>query len=241
MGTQAAVWKLTNRVSLGAWRAGAGLGAENEYAVVKKVYDYLTRVEVVAAEPKRTVTFTEGSYNEAPDLFVSGPASALKVEVENGYAITDSRYTGGVTYLITEVVNGGGFFVRSTRPGGIAEVTVTAEHAVTPGQAFRAEGVPPLTPARPYGDPVTGTIEKQFPAYGQGGAPQPSPPPGTTPTATPTAAPATPPTPSPTGGAGGGLPVTGTPTGVVLGGGLLLLTAGAAAVLLVRRRLRFTS
>ena len=44
------------------------------------------------------------------------------------------------------------------------------------------------------------------------------------------------------GGSGGGLPITGAPTGVVAGVGILLLIAGAAGVLLVRRRrIRFTA
>ncbi|WP_250036417.1 thioester domain-containing protein [Paractinoplanes maris] len=255
MGTQAAIWKVRNNVSLSAWRSGAGAGAQNEYAVMRKVYDYLTRVEITAPEPQRTVTFEEGSFVDAPDLFVKGPANRMTVEVENGYAVTDSRYDGG-TWLITRVANGGGLtFVRSIDPDEDTTVTVTAEHAVNPGLAFVAEGGrPPLTPALPYGDPVSGTFAKKFPAWGSNPAPQPSPPAGSSPTATPTASPSktpsTTPSATPTGGTGGGtgggddggLPVTGAPTGTVLGGGLVLLAAGAVAVLLVRRRrLRFTS
>ena len=250
LGTQAAIWKRTDNVSLGAWRAGAGLGAENEYAVIKKVYDHLTRARETLGEPSRAVSFEEPGYNDAPELVINGPGR-MALTVENGYAITDSRYSGG-TWLITEVSDGGGVaFVRSIDPEQTTKVTATAPHAVVPGVVFRAEGnpagAPLLTPARPYGDPVSGTFEKTYPKY-NGPVPTPSPSAGGTPTATPSASPTTTAGPTPTGapgdggGEGGGLPVTGAPTGVVLGGGLLLLAAGAVAVLLVRRRrLRFTA
>ena len=249
LGTQAAIWKRTDGVSLGAWRAGAGLGAQNEYAVVKKVYDYLTRSEETAPEPKRTVTFEEGSFTDAPDLTVHGPASTMRVDVENGYALTDSRYSGG-TWLITEVVNGGALtFVRTIDAARTTRVTVTAEHAVTPGLVFVARGgTAPLTPAVAYGPAVSGSIERKFPNYGTGPAPQPSPSSGGSPTTSPTTSPSVSPSATPGGGTGGGtgdgggLPVTGASTGTVLGGGLALLAAGAVAVLLVRRRrVRFTS
>ncbi|MCO8274119.1 thioester domain-containing protein [Actinoplanes sp. TRM 88003] len=247
LGTQAAIWKRTDNVSLGAWRAGAGLGAENEYAVVKKVYDYLTRRQESLGEPQRTVTFEEPGYVDAPELIVRGPGR-MALTVENGYAITDFRYSGG-TWLITEVYGGGGIaFVRSIDPEQTTKVTATADHAVVPGVVFRGEGGPLLTPAEPYGDKVSGTFEKKY-AKWNGPIPTPSPAPGTTtpPTTAPTSSPAEP-SASPTGrvggdgGEGGGLPVTGAPTGVVLAGAVALLVLGAGTVLLVRRRrLRFTA
>jgi hypothetical protein len=240
LGTQAAIWKRTDNVTLGAWRAGAGLGAENEYAVIKRVYDYLTRAREATGEPHRAVTFEEPGYVDAPELVVNGPGR-MALTVGNGYAITDSRYDGG-TWLITHVINGGGVaFVRSIDPDQITKVTATAEHGVTPGLVFQADDAPLITPARAYGDPVSGTFEKNYPKY-NGPVPTPSPAPGggtTEPTAP--ASPSASPTKTAAPG-GGGLPVTGAPTGAVLGGGALLLVAGAMAVLLVRRRrLRFTA
>lgn len=238
MGTQAAVWHSTNRVTLNPWRAGAGLGNENEYAVIKKVYDYLIR-EGGRREPQREVTFEDEGFNDAPVLTVHAPGGELDLKVEDGYAVTDSRYSGG-TWLITEVVNGGGFpFILSTRPDVPTKVTVSAPHAITPGVVFVADGVQPITPATGYGEPVTATFTKQYPVTTT--TPRPSPPPVGSPSTSPTAT-----VPGDADGGddngGGGLPITGAPTGVVLGGGALLLTAGAVLVFLVRRRrLHFTS
>ena len=240
LGTQAAIWHSTNRVTLNPWRAGAGLGNENEYAVIKKVYDFLIR-QGARTEPRREVTFEEGSFNDAPVLSVHAPGGKLDLKIEDGYAVTDSRYSGG-TYLLTEVVNGGGFpFILSTKAGVPTKVTVSAPHAVTPGVVFTADGVQPITPAVGYGDPVTATFTKQYSVTTT--TPQPSPPagsPGATPSTSPTAA-----VPGDADGdddGGGSLPITGAPTGAVLGGGLLLLAAGAVLVVMVRRRrLHFTS
>ncbi|MBM2618839.1 thioester domain-containing protein [Actinoplanes sp. LDG1-06] len=249
LGTQAAVWHQTNNVTLNAWRAGAGLGAENQYAVIKKVYDYLTRVDIALFQPQRTVTIIEPGYADGPDLAVNGPGGLIKIEVEDGYAITDGRFEGG-TWLVTQVRNGGGFLMASTERGVPAKVTATAPHAVTPGQVFVAEGgsAQPLTPAVAYGEPVSATFEKQYGVW-SGPAPTPSP-------TAPAAGPTTPPTssspaaPATTaaggeggeGGEGGGLPVTGAPTGAALTGGAALLVAGAVLLFLVRRRrLSFSS
>ncbi|MBU2669670.1 thioester domain-containing protein [Actinoplanes bogorensis] len=242
MGTQAALWHSTNRVTLNPWRAGAGLGNENEYAVIKKVYDFLIR-EGSRTEPRREVTFEEGSFNDAPVLSVHAPGGELDLKIEDGYAVTDSRYSGG-TWLITEVVNGGGFpFILSTKAGVPTKVTVSAPHAITPGVVFTADGTQPITPAVGYGEPVTATFTKQYTVTTT--TPQPSPPPGGgSPSATPSASP-TATVPGDADGddnGGGSLPITGAPTGAVLGGGLLLLVAGAVLVLLVRRRrMHFTS
>ncbi|MBL7252840.1 thioester domain-containing protein [Paractinoplanes lichenicola] len=233
LGTQAALWHFTNKVTLNPWRAGAGLGAQNEYLVVKKVYDYLVRESLDLPFPRREIEFVEHPYADAPPWIIYGPGGWISLEAENATVLRPDSVVP-----MTRIRTYEGFAVWSEK-GGPVRVTARAPHAISPGEFFladdgRAAGTP-VTLAQGYGPEATATLELNLGAAGPLSSPTASPAPTTT-----SAAPA--PVPGDNdGGTGGGLPVTGAPAAALLAGGLFLLVAGAAAALLVRRRPRFTS
>ena len=53
-GTQTAVWQFSDGVRLGDWQPG--LGAENEYAVIEWIHDYLVGNATDQPEPKAGLT-----------------------------------------------------------------------------------------------------------------------------------------------------------------------------------------
>jgi TQXA domain-containing protein/LPXTG-motif cell wall-anchored protein len=240
--TQVSVWHFSD----GAELTGRGRGIDRtEYAVVEKVYNYLTTNATDVAEPlselkidPSAATATVG--DKAGPFTVAGPSGDIKLTVEGGKAVDAAGNP------ITTVTNGGQFWL--TRDGaGDVSATAKAESSHSTGRVFLFQGKQKrqkLILAGTVGDELSARVKADFtpkPETTTSATPTPSA--STSASASPSAS--TPASPSvgpstPAGGEGGSdggtLPKTGASTFLVVGAGLLLLIAGAVAVLIVRRR-----
>lgn len=248
-GTQTAVWHFSDGVTLNDWAKGEGLLGKNQYAVVKKVHDWLVANATDKPEPKSELTVSPASATvrageKAGPFTVSGPAGEIKVAVSGGTAV-DAQGDP-----VTVTANEGQFWL--TREGtGEVEVTLTGRGAdVSFGRVFLFTGekaAQKLILGGSTGSDVTAAAGATFTAAPVEQTPTPTAPAGTptptTPAQTPTPSAPVTISPSPAAGTGGGdLPLTGSPVATAIGAGLLLLVAGAAAVVIVRRRkVRFTA
>jgi LPXTG-motif cell wall-anchored protein/TQXA domain-containing protein len=238
--TQVSVWHFSD----GAVLTGRGKGIDRtEYAVVEKVYNYLTTNATDVAEPlselkidPSAATATVGA--KAGPFTVAGPSGDITLTVDGGKAVDASGNA------ISTVTNGGQFWL--TRDGaGDVSATAKAESSHSTGRVFLFQGKQKrqkLILAGTVGDELSAQVKAGF---------TPKPEATTTTSATPSpsvsvsASTSTSASPSvspsvPGGGAGGSdggtLPKTGASTILVVSAGLLLLIAGAVAVLIVRRR-----
>ncbi|GIF08412.1 thioester domain-containing protein [Actinoplanes siamensis] len=254
-GTQTAVWHFSDGVDLGAWQADQRLTTESEYAVIKKVYDYLTANAVAQPEPTAELSITPGTASasvgeKAGPFTVKGPAGEIALTVTGGQAVDAAGKP------LTSTTNGAQFWLTAGQEGKVT-AKVTAENSVSFGRVFLYSGGKDkhqkLILGTSVGKTVTGAAEATFtPAPVQTTS---APAPGTsspTPAPTASASPASPAVPGESTGsaspsptlvnASENLPVTGSATATVIGAGVLLLIAGAGAVLVFRRRrVRFTS
>lgn len=249
-GTQTAVWQFSDGVRLGDWQPG--LGAENEYAVIKRIHDYLVGNATDQPEPKAGLTVDPATASatagaKAGPFTVSGPAGEIAVKAEDGSAVDAAGRP------VTTTSNGGRFWL--TRDGaGEVTVTVSAQDSVSFGRVFLYSGGKDehqkLILGGSTGATVTARAGATFAAAPASPSASPSP---TAPTESPSpsapaesASPSTPvgsPAPSTSPASNGGaLPLTGSPIAAAATVGVLLLAAGAVTVLIVRRRrIRFTA
>ncbi|NES12710.1 MULTISPECIES: thioester domain-containing protein [Micromonospora] len=248
-GTQTAIWTFSDDVVLGDWQDGVKLG-EQQYAVVKKVHDYLVAHATDQPEPKADLTVdpakaTATAGGKAGPFTVTGPAGEITVAATGGQAVDEAGKP------VTTITNGGRFWL--TRDGaGEVSVTLKAENSVSFGRVFLYTGgkAQKLILGGSTGETVRAEAVASFTAVPASPSASPSPSPSSA-SASPSA-PAESPSPSTPAGSpapstspasnGGGLPLTGSPVAAAATVGVLLLAAGAVAVLIVRRRkVRFTA
>jgi TQXA domain-containing protein/LPXTG-motif cell wall-anchored protein len=249
IGTQVSVWHFSDGAVLTgpADRRGKAGYRDGEFAVVKKVYEYLTTNATNAPEPKAELTIDPSSRTavageKAGPFTVSGPSGAITLTVTGGTAVDAAGAT------VTSITNGGKFWLERDGAGEVSAVAkTTATHST--GRVFLFQGTEKrqkLILAGTVGDDLTAGVRADFskkPGY-------PTPTASVTPSASATPSPSTSASPSvtpstPSGGEGGSdgggddggtLPKTGASTMLVVGAGVLLLIAGGVAVLIVRRR-----
>ncbi|MFB9237382.1 thioester domain-containing protein [Plantactinospora siamensis] len=221
-GTQTAVWQFSDGVKLGGFEAGKGLLDEDQYAVVQKIYTYLTENATAVPEPKPSLSIKPGKAADVPvgskagPFTVAGPGGEIKLDVQGGQAVdADGKQ-------VTTTANGEKFWLTAEGAGTVS-VTATGSGSVSTGRVFLHVGgkAQKLILGGAVGEQVKAQASANF----------------VTGPASPTAAPSA----SPSGPSGPALPVTGSSTGLMVGAGLLLLVAGGVAVAIVRRRrVRFT-
>ncbi len=242
VGTQVSVWHFSDGAVLAgpAERRGRAF-RDGEFAVVQKVYDYLTSKATDAPEPKAELkidpsaaTATVG--DKAGPFTVTGPSGDIALTVNGGVAVDAADRS------IASVTNGGRFWLKRDGSGDVTALAkTTSTHSA--GRVFLYHGNEKrqkLILAGTVGDELVAPVKADFTKKPES---YPTPTPSvTTSSPTPTPSTSTSVTPSvtpsvPAGGEGGGtLPKTGASTLVVVGAGVLLLIAGAVAVLIVRRR-----
>jgi TQXA domain-containing protein/LPXTG-motif cell wall-anchored protein len=244
VGTQVAVWHFSDGAVLAgaAERQGRDFSG-GEFAVVQKVYDYLTTKATDAPEPKAELkvgpsaaTATVG--DKAGPFTVTGPSGDIALTVDGGVAVDAAEKS------ITSVTNGGRFWLKRDGSGEVKAVArTTSTHSA--GRVFLYRGNEKrqkLILAGTVGDDLVAEVRADFTKQPESSptptpsvttsSPGPTPTPSTSTSVTPSVTPSV-----PAGGEGGGtLPKTGASTFVVIGAGVLLLVAGAVAVLVVRRR-----
>ncbi|MFC0503404.1 thioester domain-containing protein [Micromonospora costi] len=250
-GTQTAVWHFSDGITLGDYVDGKGLLGEKQYAVVKKVHDYLVAHATDQPEPRAELkvdpadaTATVGE--KAGPFTVTGPAGEIALAVTGGTAVdADGK-------AVTTTTNGGQFWLTATDAGKV-QVSLAAKGSVSFGRVFLFSGGKnkhqKLILGGSTDEKVTAEAGASFGAApttptSPSASPSASPSPSTT--ASPSASPSTPgETPAPStspASNGGSLPLTGSPIATAVIAGVLLLAAGVGTVLVVRRRrVRFTA
>ncbi|MFR9780356.1 thioester domain-containing protein [Micromonospora sp. MS34] len=240
-GTQTAIWTFSDDVVLGDWSADLRLG-KRQYAVVKKVHDYLVDHATSQPEPKAELTVdpakaTANAGEKAGPFTVTGPAGEITVAATGGQAVDEAGKP------ITTTTNGGRFWLTRDDAGDVS-VTLSAENSVSFGRIFLYTGgrAQKLILGDSTGETVKARASATFgaaPASPSPSAPSPSAPAESPSPSAPTGSPA--PSTSPAS-QGGSLPLTGSPIAAAATVGVLLLAAGAVTVLIVRRRkVRFTA
>ncbi|MER7331353.1 MULTISPECIES: Cys-Gln thioester bond-forming surface protein [unclassified Micromonospora] len=249
-GTQTAVWHFSDGVTLGDWEPGllpqAGEHAEQSYAVIKKVHDYLVANATDQPEPKAELSVDPAGVKatvgeKAGPFTVKGPAGDITVTVSGGSAVDAEGKS------VTTTTNGGQFWLTADAAGEV-EATVSAEGSVSFGRVFLFTGeraAQKLILGGSAGETVTAKARATF-AAAPTGSPTPSAPAESpsVPAESPSpSAPVESPAPSTSPASNGGdLPQTGSPIAAAIAAGVALLAAGAVTVLVVRRRkLRFTA
>jgi TQXA domain-containing protein/LPXTG-motif cell wall-anchored protein len=247
--TQTSVWHFSDGAVLSDTAVQQRGGFRpNEYALVKAVYDYLTKNATDAPEPQATLSIAPATASakageKAGPFTVTGPSGDIVLKVDGGTAVDAAGHS------LTTVTNGGRFWL--TRDGsGDVSVTAEAKASHSTGRVFLYQGTErrqKLILAGTAGEELSAGAKASFTKPESTPTPTPTATATPTPSATPSSPAATPSatTPAPATGSGGGggtLPLTGSSTIVVIGAGILLLVAGAAAVFFVRRRrLNFTA
>ncbi|MFG1775395.1 Cys-Gln thioester bond-forming surface protein [Micromonospora sp. NPDC049051] len=247
-GTQTAIWKFSDGITLGDWVDGKGLLVKEQYDVVKKVHDYLVANATDQPEPKAELSVDPASAKatvgeKAGPFTMKGPAGEITVAVSGGSAVDAEGKP------VTTTTNGGQFWLTADGAGAV-KVTVSAQGSVSFGRVFLFTGnyaAQKLILGGSTGETVTAKAEAAFaaaPAESPSpSAPAESPSPSTPAESPSPSAPTDSPAPSTSpAGNGGDLPLTGSPIAASIAAGVALLAAGAVAVLLFRRRkLRFTA
>ncbi|WP_433387665.1 Cys-Gln thioester bond-forming surface protein [Micromonospora sp. KLBMP9576] len=254
-GTQTAIWHFSDQVTLNGWEPGllsqAGANAEQSYAVVKKVHDYLVANATDQPEPKAELSVDPASAKaaageKAGPFTVKGPAGEITVAASGGTAVDAEGKP------VTATTNGGQFWLTADGAGEV-EVTVSAKDSVSFGRVFLFTGqqaAQKLILGGSTGATVTAKAGAAFAAApteppspsAPAETPSPSAPAQSPSPSAPAESPASPAPSTSPAGSGGDLPLTGSPIAAALAGGVALLAAGAVAVLLFRRRkLRFTA
>ncbi|MEU4770444.1 Cys-Gln thioester bond-forming surface protein [Micromonospora sp. NPDC023644] len=251
-GTQTAIWYFSDQVTLDGWESGllpqAGANAEQSYAVIKKVHDYLVANATDQPEPKAELSVDPASAKatvgeKAGPFTVKGPAGEITVAVDGGSAVDAEGKP------VTTTTNGGQFWLAADGAGKV-KVTVSAQDSVSFGRVFLFTGkhaAQKLILGGSTGATVTAKAEAAFAAAPtespSPSAPAESPSPSVPAESPSPTAPVDSPAPSTSpASSGGDLPLTGSPIAASIAAGVALLAAGAVAVLLFRRRkLRFTA
>ncbi|WP_231933617.1 thioester domain-containing protein [Micromonospora coxensis] len=248
-GTQTAIWRFSDGVTLGDWVPGRDLLNKQQYDVVKKVHDHLVDKATDQPEPRAELSVDPASAkaavgDKAGPFTVKGPAGEITVAAEGGAAVDAEGRP------VTTTTNGGQFWLTATGPGAV-KVTLSAQDSVSFGRVFLFTGqraAQKLILGGSTGATVTAGAEATFIAAPSSPTPSPSSPSpspsASTPAESPSpSAPAESPAPSTSpAGNGSDLPLTGSPIAAAGAAGVLLLAVGAIALLVVRRRkVRFTA
>ncbi|SCL65148.1 LPXTG-motif cell wall anchor domain-containing protein/TQXA domain-containing protein [Micromonospora citrea] len=247
-GTQTAIWRFSDDVTLGDWVADKGLLGKQQYDVVKRVHDYLVANATDQPEPKAELSVDPASAKatvgeKAGPFTVKGPAGEIALKVSGGTAVDAEGKP------VTTTTNGGQFWLVADGAGEV-KATLSAEGSVSFGRVFLFTGDRPaqkLILGGSTGETVTAKAEAIFTAAPtespSPSAPAESPSPSAPAESPSPSAPAESPAPSTSpASSGGDLPLTGSPIAAAIAAGVALLAAGAVAVLVVRRRrLRFTA
>jgi LPXTG-motif cell wall-anchored protein/TQXA domain-containing protein len=245
VGTQVSVWHFSDGAVLTGpgERRGRGGFRDGEFAVVQKVYEYLTSKATTEPEPKAELTIdpsasTAAVGDKAGPFTVTGPSGDIALTVTGGTAVD------AADKAVATVTNGSTFWLKRNGAGDVTALA-KAQSTHSAGRVFLFPGTEKrqkLILAGTVGDELAAGVKADFTKKPES-APSPSasasgpaPAPSTSTSAAPSVSPST-----PAGGEGGGdgggtLPKTGASTMLVVGAGLLLLIAGAVAVVIVRRR-----
>jgi LPXTG-motif cell wall-anchored protein len=221
VGTQAAIWELSNPDSfrLGRTYSSTLDVSEKQYAVILKVHDYLVGLEDPEKLPKASLTIAPSSATGTVGTKV-GPFKATSGGPDVNLTVTGGKLVDKDGKEITSVKDNGQFWVTSDTAGQ-AKIHGTATFEVPAGRLFFTTN----SDNRPGQTVISsGTGKKKADA-------------DATATFTPQVESASPsPSPSP------GLPVTGANvTGAAIGGGVLLLAGIGLVLVLRRRRVKFTA
>jgi len=169
-GTQTAIWHFSDGVRLGDHVAGKRLLPPAQYAVVKKVHDYLVANATDQPEPKTVLTIaperrTGLAGEKVGPYTVSGPAGAIALDVEGGKAIdADGK-------ALTETRNGDTFWLTRDSAGEVS-VTATGKGSVSFGRVFLYKGDKPaqkLILGDSIGESLTAKAGATYTAPGGGG------------------------------------------------------------------------
>ena len=140
--TQAAIWHFSDSVTLAAYQDDKGLPARTKYAVITKIYDYLTGKADKASEsePQPTLKITPANAT------ATAGAKAGPYTVVSGGGDTTLTATGGSIVdkngaAVTTLTNGGQFWVTSPNAGTVT-IKATGSGQIPIGRVFVVGSAP---------------------------------------------------------------------------------------------------
>jgi LPXTG-motif cell wall-anchored protein len=217
VGTQAAIWELSNPddFKLGThWTSTLNV-SEKQYAVILAVHDYLVGIEKDYVKPSLTITPPTATGTVGTKV---GPYTAKSGGPDVTLTVTGGKLVDKDGNEITSVKDNGQFWVTSDTVGtakvhGTATFEVAAGHLLAIKTENGHKGQTVITPGTGK-KKVEADATATFTAPVESASPSPSP----------------------------GLPVTGANvTGAAIGGGVLLLAGIGLVLVLRRRRVKFTA